>query len=42
VSCRREEQCLGGGLARSESLNGGEGVVGEKKCFLHDCLTFIF
>ena len=25
MSCRREEQCLGVGVARSESLNGGEG-----------------
>ena len=25
MSCRRGEQCLGGGVARSESLNGGEG-----------------
>ena len=25
MSCRRGEQRLGGGVARSESLNGGEG-----------------
>ena len=30
MSCRREEQCLGGGVERSESLNGGEGELGEK------------
>ena len=25
MSCRRVEQCLGGGVERSERLNGGEG-----------------
>ena len=34
MSCRREEQCLGGGVERSESLNDGEGGRGEevKRC----------
>ena len=26
MSCRHGEQCLGGGVARSESLHDGEGV----------------
>ena len=29
VSCRRGEQRLGGGVARSESLNDGEGGRGQ-------------
>ena len=30
MSCRRREQCLGGGVERSESLDGGAGVLCEE------------
>ena len=38
MSCRCEEQCLGGGVARSESLNGGGGKHDVRS---HVCLTYI-
>ena len=38
LSCRCEEQCLGGGVARSESLNGGGGKHDVRS---HVCLTYI-